>query len=158
MIKYKLIERMMCMINVNEILKDGMYDLVADIVVGGVVFKDGVADGTYENGKMIGFEELLEIVNNNQVKRFLNLDMSDNEYGMAKIKVLLKAYLMGSGLKLDNSMTMRMFNIVKEIVNDMAVLSNKDEELLAGIRESEGIVCKDVMQYLLIVERNLIGE
>lgn len=146
------------MINVNEILKDGMYDLVADIVVGGVVFKDGVADGTYENGKMIGFEELLEIVNNNQVKRFLNLDMSDNEYGMAKIKVLLKAYLMGSGLKLDNSMTMRMFNIVKEIVNDMAVLSNKDEELLAGIRESEGIVCKDVMQYLLIVERNLIGE
>ena len=146
------------MINVNEILKDGMYDLVADIVVGGVVFQDGVADGTYENGKMIGFEELLEIVNNNQVKRFLNLDMSDNEYGMAKIKVLLKAYLMGSGLKLDNSMTMRMFNIVKEIVNDMAVLSNKDEELLAGIRESEGIVCKDVMQYLLIVERNLIGE
>ena len=146
------------MINVNEILKDGMYDLVADIVVGGVVFQDGIADGTYENGKMIGFEELLEIVNNNQVKRFLNLDMSDNEYGMAKIKVLLKAYLMGSGLKLDNSMTMRMFNIVKEIVNDMAVLSNKDEELLAGIRESEGIVCKDVMQYLLIVERNLIGE
>lgn len=146
------------MINVNEILKDGMYDLVADIVVGGVQFKDGVADGTYENGKMIGFEELLEIVNNNQVKRFLNLDMSDNEYGMAKIKVLLKAYLMGSGLKLDNSMTMRMFNIVKEIVNDMAVLSNKDEELLAGIRESEGIICKDVMQYLLIVERNLIGE
>lgn len=146
------------MINVNEILKDGMYDLVADIVVGGVVFQDGVADGTYENGKMIGFEELLEIVNNNQVKRFLNLDMSDNEYGMAKIKVLLKAYLMGSGLKLDNSMTMRMFNIVKEIVNDMAVLSNQDEEILAGIKESEGIVCKDVMQYLLIVERNLIGE
>lgn len=146
------------MINVNEILKDGMYDLVADIVVGGVVFQDGVADGTYENGKMIGFEELLEIVNNNQVKRFLNLDMSDNEYGMAKIKVLLKAYLMGSGLKLDNSMTMRMFNIVKEIVNDMAVLSNKDEEILAGIKESEGIICKDVMQYLLIVERNLIGE
>ena len=146
------------MINVNEILKDGMYDLVADIVVGGVQFKDGVADGTYENGKMIGFEELLEIVNNNQVKRFLNLDMSDNEYGMAKIKVLLKAYLMGSGLKLDNSMTMRMFNIVKEIVNDMTVLSNKDEEILAGIRESEGIICKDVMQYLLIVERNLIGE
>ena len=146
------------MINVNEILKDGMYDLVADIVVGGVVFKDGVADGTYENGKMIGFEELLEIVNNNQVKRFLNLDMSDDEYGMAKIKILLKAYLMGSGLKLDNSMTMRMFNIVKEIVNDMAVLSNQDEELLAGIRESEGIICKDVMQYLLIVERNLIGE
>ena len=146
------------MINVNEILKDGMYDLVADIVVGGVVFKDGIADGTYENGKMIGFEELLEIVNNNQVKRFLNLDMSDNEYGMAKIKILLKAYLMGSGLKLDNSMTMRIFNIVKEIVNDMAVLSNQDEELLAGIRESEGIICKDVMQYLLIVERNLIGE
>ena len=146
------------MINVNEILKDGMYDLVADIVVGGVQFKDGVADGTYENGKMIGFEELLEIVNNNQVKRFLNLDMSDDEYGMAKIKILLKAYLMGSGLKLDNSMTMRMFNIVKEIVNDMAVLSNQDEELLAGIRESEGIICKDVMQYLLIVERNLIGE
>lgn len=146
------------MINVNEILKDGMYDLVADIVVGGVVFKDGVADGTYENGKMIGFEELLEIVNNNQVKRFLNLDMSDNEYGMAKIKILLKAYLMGSGLKLDNSMTMRIFNIVKEIVNDMAVLSNQDEEILAGIRESEGIICKDVMQYLLIVERNLIGE
>ena len=146
------------MINVNEILKDGMYDLVADIVVGGVVFKDGVADGTYENGKMIGFEELLEIVNNNQVKRFLNLDMSDNEYGMAKIKILLKAYLMGSGLKLDNSMTMRIFNIVKEIVNDMTVLSNQDEELLAGIRESEGIICKDVMQYLLIVERNLIGE
>lgn len=146
------------MINVNEILKDGMYDLVADIVVGGVQFKDGIADGTYENGKMIGFEELLEIVNNNQVKRFLNLDMSDNEYGMAKIKILLKAYLMGSGLKLDNSMTMRIFNIVKEIVNDMAVLSNQDEELLAGIRESEGIICKDVMQYLLIVERNLIGE
>ena len=146
------------MINVNEILKDGMYDLVADIVVGGVQFKDGVADGTYENGKMIGFEELLEIVNNNQVKRFLNLDMSDDEYGMAKIKILLKAYLMGSGLKLDNSMTMRMFNIVKEIVNDMAVLSNQDEELLAGIKESEGIICKDVMQYLLIVERNLIGE
>lgn len=146
------------MINVNEILKDGMYDLVADIVVGGVVFKDGIADGTYENGKMIGFEELLEIVNNNQVKRFLNLDMSDNEYGMAKIKILLKAYLMGSGLKLDNSMTMRIFNIVKEIVNDMAVLSNQDEEILAGIRESEGIICKDVMQYLLIVERNLIGE
>ena len=146
------------MINVNEILKDGMYDLVADIVVGGVVFKDGVADGTYENGKMIGFEELLEIVNNNQVKRFLNLDMSDDEYGMAKIKILLKAYLMGSGLKLDNSMTMRIFNIVKEIVNDMAVLSNQDEKLLAGIKESEGIVCKDVMQYLLIVERNLIGE
>lgn len=146
------------MINVNEILKDGMYDLVADIVVGGVVFKDGVADGTYENGKMIGFEELLEIVNNNQVKRFLNLDMSDNEYGMAKIKILLKAYLMGSGLKLDNSMTMRIFNIVKEIVNDMTVLSNQDEEILAGIRESEGIICKDVMQYLLIVERNLIGE
>lgn len=146
------------MINVNEILKDGMYDLVADIVVGGVVFKDGVADGTYENGKMIGFEELLEIVNNNQVKRFLNLDMSDNEYGMAKIKVLLKAYLMGSGLKLDNSMTMRMFNIVKEIVNDMTVLSNKDEKLLTEIKENEGIVCKDVMQYLLIVERNLIGE
>ena len=90
------------MINVNEILKDGMYDLVADIVVGGVQFKDGVADGTYENGKMIGFEELLEIVNNNQVKRFLNLDMYDNEYGSAKIKILLKAYLMGSGLKLDN--------------------------------------------------------
>lgn len=146
------------MINVNEILKDGMYDLVADIVVGGVQFKDGIADGTYENGKMIGFEELLEIVNNNQVKRFLNLDMSDNEYGMAKIKILLKAYLMGSGLKLDNSMTMRIFNIVKEIVNDMAVLSNQDEEILAGIRESEGIICKDVMQYLLIVERNLIGE
>lgn len=147
------------MINVNEMLKDGMYDLVADIVVGGVVFKDGVADGTYENGKMIGFEELLEIVNNNQVKRFLNLDMSDDEYGMAKIKILLKAYLMGSGLKLDNSMTMRIFNIVKEIVNDMAVLSNQDEELLAGIKESEGIICKDVMQYLLIVERNyLIGE
>lgn len=146
------------MINVNEILKDGMYDLVADIVVGGVVFKDGVADGTYENGKMIGFEELLEIVNNNQVKRFLNLDMSDNEYGMAKIKVLLKAYLMGSGLKLDNSMTMRMFNIVKEIVNDMTVLSNKDEKLLTEIKENEGIICKDVMQYLLIVERNLIGE
>lgn len=146
------------MINVNEILKDGMYDLVADIVVGGVVFKDGVADGTYENGKMIGFEELLEIVNNNQVKRFLNLDMSDDEYGMAKIKILLKAYLMGSGLKLDNSMTMRIFNIVKEIVNDMAVLSNQDEELLAVIKESEGIICKDVMQYLLIVERNLIGE
>lgn len=146
------------MINVNEILKDGMYDLVADIVVGGVVFKDGIADGTYENGKMIGFEELLEIVNNNQVKRFLNLDMSDNEYGMAKIKVLLKAYLMGSGLKLDNSMTMRMFNIVKEIVNDMTVLSNKDEKLLTEIKENEGIVCKDVMQYLLIVERNLIGE
>lgn len=146
------------MINVNEILKDGMYDLVADIVVGGVVFQDGVADGTYENGKMIGFEELLEIVNNNQVKRFLNLDMSDNEYGMAKIKVLLKAYLMGSGLKLDNSMTMRMFNIVKEIVNDMTVLSNKDEKLLTEIKENEGIVCKDVMQYLLIVERNLIGE
>ena len=146
------------MINVNEILKDGMYDLVADIVVGGVQFKDGVADGTYENGKMIGFEELLEIVNNNQVKRFLNLDMSDDEYGMAKIKILLKAYLMGSGLKLDNSMTMRMFNIVKEIVNDMTVLSNQDEELLAGIKESEGIICKDVMQYLLIVERNLIGE
>lgn len=146
------------MINVNEILKDGMYDLVADIVVGGVVFQDGVADGTYENGKMIGFEELLEIVNNNQVKRFLNLDMSDNEYGMAKIKVLLKAYLMGSGLKLDNSMTMRMFNIVKEIVNDMTVLSNKDEKLLTEIKENEGIICKDVMQYLLIVERNLIGE
>ena len=146
------------MINVNEILKDGMYDLVADIVVGGVQFKDGIADGTYENGKMIGFEELLEIVNNNQVKRFLNLDMSDDEYGMAKIKILLKAYLMGSGLKLDNSMTMRIFNIVKEIVNDMAVLSNQDEELLAGIRESEGIICKDVMQYLLIVERDLIGE
>lgn len=146
------------MINVNEILKDGMYDLVADIVVGGVQFKDGIADGTYENGKMIGFEELLEIVNNNQVKRFLNLDMSDNEYGMAKIKVLLKAYLMGSGLKLDNSMTMRMFNIVKEIVNDMTVLSNKDEKLLTEIKENEGIVCKDVMQYLLIVERNLIGE
>lgn len=146
------------MINVNEILKDGMYDLVADIVVGGVVFQDGIADGTYENGKMIGFEELLEIVNNNQVKRFLNLDMSDNEYGMAKIKVLLKAYLMGSGLKLDNSMTMRMFNIVKEIVNDMTVLSNKDEKLLTEIKENEGIVCKDVMQYLLIVERNLIGE
>ena len=146
------------MINVNEILKDGMYDLVADIVVGGVQFKDGVADGTYENGKMIGFEELLEIVNNNQVKRFLNLDMSDDEYGMAKIKILLKAYLMGSGLKLDNSMTMRIFNIVKEIVNDMTVLSNQDEELLAGIKESEGIICKDVMQYLLIVERNLIGE
>lgn len=146
------------MINVNEILKDGMYDLVADIVVGGVVFQDGVADGTYENGKMIGFEELLEIVNNNQVKRFLNLDMSDDEYGMAKIKILLKAYLMGSGLKLDNSMTMRIFNIVKEIVNDMAVLSNQDEEILAGIKESEGIICKDVMQYLLIVERNLIGE
>lgn len=146
------------MINVNEILKDGMYDLVADIVVGGVQFKDGVADGTYENGKMIGFEELLEIVNNNQVKRFLNLDMSDNEYGMAKIKVLLKAYLMGSGLKLDNSMTMRMFNIVKEIVNDMTVLSNKDEKLLTEIKENEGIICKDVMQYLLIVERNLIGE
>lgn len=146
------------MINVNEILKDGMYDLVADIVVGGVVFKDGIADGTYENGKMIGFEELLEIVNNNQVKRFLNLDMSDNEYGMAKIKVLLKAYLMGSGLKLDNSMTMRMFNIVKEIVNDMTVLSNQDEKLLTEIKENEGIVCKDVMQYLLIVERNLIGE
>ena len=100
----------------------------------------------------------MEIVNNNQVKRFLNLDMSDDEYGMAKIKILLKAYLMGSGLKLDNSMTMRIFNIVKEIVNDMAVLSNQDEELLAGIRESEGIICKDVMQYLLIVERNLIGE
>lgn len=147
------------MINVNEMLKDGMYDLVADIVVGGVIFKDGVADGTYENGKMIGFEELLEIVNNNQVKRFLNLDMSDDEYGMAKIKILLKAYLMGSGLKLDNSMTMRIFNIVKEIVNDMAVLSNQDEELLAGIKENEGIICKDVMQYLLIVERNyLIGE
>lgn len=146
------------MINVNEILKDGMYDLVADIVVGGVVFKDGVADGTYENGKMIGFEELLEIVNNNQVKRFLSLDMSDDEYGMAKIKVLLKAYLMGSGLKLDNSMTMRMFNIVKEIVNDMTVLSNKDEKLLTEIKENEGIICKDVMQYLLIVERNLIGE
>lgn len=146
------------MINVNEILKDGMYDLVADIVVGGVVFKDGVADGTYENGKMIGFEELLEIVNNNQVKRFLNLDMSDNEYGMAKIKILLKAYLMGSGLKLDNSMTMRIFNIVKEIVNDMTVLSNQDEELLATIKESEGIVCKDVMQYLLIVERDFLGE
>lgn len=146
------------MINVNEILKDGMYDLVADIVVGGVQFKDGIADGTYENGKMIGFEELLEIVNNNQVKRFLNLDMSDNEYGMAKIKVLLKAYLMGSGLKLDNSMTMRMFNIVKEIVNDMTVLSNKDEKLLTEIKENEGIICKDVMQYLLIVERNLIGE
>ena len=146
------------MINVNEMLKDGMYDLVADIVVGGVIFKDGVADGTYENGKMIGFEELLEIVNNNQVKRFLNLDMSDDEYGMAKIKILLKAYLMGSGLKLDNSMTMRIFNIVKEIVNDMAVLSNQDEELLAEIKESEGIICKDVMQYLLIVERNLIGE
>lgn len=146
------------MINVNEILKDGMYDLVADIVVGGVQFKDGIADGTYENGKMIGFEELLEIVNNNQVKRFLNLDMSDNEYGSAKIKVLLKAYLMGSGLKLDNSMTMRMFNIVKEIVNDMTVLSNKDEKLLTEIKENEGIICKDVMQYLLIVERNLIGE
>lgn len=146
------------MINVNEILKDGMYDLVADIVVGGVQFKDGIADGTYENGKMIGFEELLEIVNNNQVKRFLNLDMSDNEYGNAKIKVLLKAYLMGSGLKLDNSMTMRMFNIVKEIVNDMTVLSNKDEKLLTEIKENEGIICKDVMQYLLIVERNLIGE
>ena len=41
------------MINVNEILKDGLYDLVADIVVGGVQLKDGVADGTYENGKMI---------------------------------------------------------------------------------------------------------
>ena len=145
--------------NVNEILYNGLYDLVADVTCGGMVLNDGyVVEGTYENGKMIGFEELLEIVNNNQVKRFLNLDMSDNEYGMAKIKVLLKAYLMGSGLKLDNSMTMRMFNIVKEIVNDMAVLSNKDEELLAGIRESEGIICKDVMQYLLIVERNLIGE
>ena len=147
------------MINVNEILKDGMYDLVADIVVGGVQFKDGVADGTYENGKMIGFEELLEIVNNNQVKRFLNLDMYDNEYGSAKIKILLKAYLMGSGLKLDNSMTMRIFNIVKEIVNDMTVLSNKDEKLLTEIKENEGIVCKDVMQYLLIVEREfLIGD
>lgn len=147
------------MINVNEILKDGLYDLVADIVVGGVQFKDGVANGTYENGKMIGFEELLEIVNNNQVKRFLNLDMFDDEYGSAKIKILLKAYLMGSGLKLDNSMTMRMFNIIKEIVNDMTVLSNQDEKLLAEIKENEGIICKDVMQYLLIVERDfLIGE
>ena len=41
----------------------------------------------------------------------------------------------------------------------MTVLSNKDEKLLTEIKENEGIVCKDVMQYLLIVEREfLIGD
>lgn len=146
------------MINVNEILKDGLYDLVADIVGGGMFFvNDGyVVEGAWENDKMITFDDLLEIVNKKQVKRFLELEMKDRDNGNAKIKTLLKGYLLGSGLKLDNAMIVRMFNIVKEIVNEMAELSNKDKEILDEIKERDNIICTDFLQFVLATERYLL--
>lgn len=146
------------MLNVNEMLKDGMYDLVVDIVCGGATLQDGfIIEGTYENGKLVGIEDLLEIVNNKQIKRFLELDVTDYEYGSAKVKTLLKGYLLGSGLKLDNAMIVRIFNIVKEIVNDMKDFSCKDEDTLQEIKDKENIVCTDLLQFILIVERYLLG-
>lgn len=146
------------MLNVNEMLKDGMYDLVVDIVCGGSTLEDGyVIEGAWENEKLVTYEDLLEIVNNKQIKRFLELDMKDNEYGSAKVKTLLKGYLLGSGLKLDNAMIVRIFNMVKEIVNDMKDFSCKDEDTLQEIKEKMNIVCTDLLQCILIIERYLLG-
>lgn len=146
------------MLNVNEVLKDGLYDLVVDITCGGAILEDGfVIEGAWENGKLVTYEDLLMIVNNNQVKRFLELEMKDNECGNAKIKTLLKGYLLGSGLKLDNAMIVRIFNIVKEIVNDMKDLSNKDKDTLQEIKEKTNIVCTDLLQFALVLERYLLG-
>ena len=76
---------------------------------------------------------------------------------LTKIKTLLKGYLLGSGLKLDNAMIVRIFNIVKEIVNDMKDLSNKDKDTLQEIKGKTNIACTDLLQFVLILERYLLG-
>ena len=54
-------------------------------------------------------------------------------------------------------MIVRMFNIIKEIVNDMKDLSNKDKDTLQEIKEKTNIVCTDLLQFALVLERYLLG-
>lgn len=147
--------------NVNEILYNGLYDLVADVTCGGMVLNDGyVVEGTYENGKMIGFEDLLEIVESNNTNRFYNLEIRYEE-GTQTIKSLCRHWtknqLSAYGVKFNNGTMARMFKVVKEIVNDMTVLSDKNEQDLQMIKNDYNIICKDVLQYALYVERSMVS-
>ena len=92
--------------NVNEILYNGLYDLVADVTCGGMVLNDGyVVEEAWENGKMIGFEDLLEIVENNDTSRFYNIEMRYEE-GTQTIKSLCRHWtknqLNAYGVKFNN--------------------------------------------------------
>lgn len=143
--------------NMNEILKDGLYDLVADITCGGMIVNGEVTDGAYENGKLLAFEDLLEIVNSNDSKRFFDIEMRDDEYGSRTIRALCRHWTKNQlyvfGAKFNNGMMARMFKIIKEIVTEMEILSDKNEQDLKTIKDEHNVICKDVMQYALYVER-----
>lgn len=141
----------------NEFLKESLYDLVVDVVSNGMIVENDKIEIAYENGKLITIDEFKNIFDNSNIKRFLNIELRYEE-GKGTVKWFLKQLCNNNGMKLDNAMITRIFKITKEIVNEMMILSDRNEKDLIEIKNKYNIICNDVMQYALYVERCLIVE
>lgn len=139
-------------------LKDVLYDLVVDIACGGMVLNDGyVVEGAWEQDKLLTLEDLIEILNSGNNKRFLDIELRYEE-GTGTIKYFLRKLCANSGLKFDKVMINKMVKAIKEIAEETIILSDKNEQDLKEIKDKYNIICNDVMQYALFVERCLVVE
>lgn len=141
----------------NEFLKESLYDLVVDVVSNGMIVDNERIEIAYENGKLITIDEFKNIFDSGNIKRFLSINLKYEE-GNGTVKWFLKQLCNNNGMKLDNAMANRIFKITKEIVNEMMILSDRNEKDLIEIKNKYNIICNDVMQYALYVERCLIVE
>ena len=138
-------------------LKDVLYDLVVDIACGGMVLNDGyIVEGAWEQDKLLTLEDLIEILNSGNNKRFLDIVLKYEE-GNGTIKYFLRKLCANSGLKFDKVMINKMVKAIKEIAEETIILSDKNEQDLKEIKDKYNIICNDVMQYALFVERCLIA-
>ena len=137
-------------------LKDMLYDLVVDIACGGMVIEDYTVEGGWEQDKLLTLEDLINILNSGDIKRFSSIQLRYEE-GTGTIKYFLKNLFQNNGLKFNNAMLMKCFRVVKEIADEMIIMSDKNERDLKEIKDKYNIECTDVMQYALYIERCLMN-
>ena len=140
----------------NEFLKDNLYDLVVDIACGGMVIEDYTVEGAWENNQLLTLKDLIDILNSGNIRRFLSIELRYEE-GTGTIKYYLKQFCNNNGLKFDNTMINRMVRMIKDIAKEMILMSDKNEKDLQEIKDKYNVICNDVMQYALFIERSLIG-
>ena len=117
-------------------------ELIEEVIINGAKMDGEIYNGTFLDGKPLELEEFMNILVTNNIRRFLQIEM-DNDDKMTSYKDMIKLACVAIGVKFSNAITMKVFRTCQKLMAENFIAPELQDVEVMPIYEDMNEVMED---------------